>query len=476
MHKINRPFVISASFFLVLLAAMASPAQTLTTILNFNLRDGADPPAAPIQATDGYLYGTTNGGASTGYGTVFKMSTEGTLTTLYVFCSQPGCADGAEPDAGLVQGVDGNLYGTTLSGGANFEGAVFKITPGGTLTTLYSFCSLACADGYEPEAALVQGADGNFYGTTSEGGAGGQGTVFKITPGGALTTLYSFCSESNCTDGAQPLSGLIEGTDGSFYGTTYSGGANNYGTIYRITPSGALTILHSFNLTDGAYPWAGLVHATNGSFYGTTVDGGQNGTGTVFRITPAGELTTIYSFCSQGGECPDGTLPRAALIQATDGSLYGTTWGGGSNDKGTAFRIDLNGALRTLHRFCSLPNCADGSQIVAGLVQDTDGNLYGTTWSGGAYGAGTIFSLSVRLGPFVETRPTRGMAGKRVEILGTDLTGTTSVTFNGTPATFTVVSPSLITTTIPAGATTGAVQVATPGGTLSSNVPFRVIP
>jgi len=218
----------------------------------------------------------------------------------------------------------------------------------------------------------------------------------------------------------------------------------------------------------------GLVRGTNGSFYGTTSEGGHNDNGTVFRITTAGELTTIYTFCPQD-QCPDGANPRAALIQATDGSLYGTTWGGGSKNHGTAFRIDLSGALRTLYRFCSLPNCVDGSQIVAGLVQDTDGNLYGTASNGGKYGGGTVFSLSVGLGPFVETRPTLGMAGKHVEILGTDLTGTTSLTFNGTPATFSVVSPSLIKTTVPAGATSGTVQVVTPGGTLNSNVAFRVI-
>jgi uncharacterized repeat protein (TIGR03803 family) len=386
--------------------------------------------------------------------------------------------DGSYPDAGLVQATNGDLYGTTLNGGASSVGTVFEITPSGTLTTLYSFCSQGgCMDGEIPEAVLVQATNGDLYGTTHGGGANGNyGTVFKITPSGALTTLYSFCSQSGCTDGEWPFAGLVQATNGDLYGTTYAGGANGYGTVFRITPSGTLTTLHSFcsqsGCTDGENPVAGLVQANNGNLYGTTLAGGAYGDGTVFKITLSGTLTTLYNFCSQSG-CTDGEEPFAGLVQATNGDLYGTTSAGGAHSGGTVFKITPSGTLTTLYNFCSQSGCKDGAYPVAGLVQATNGDLYGTA-GGGAYGLGAVFSLSVGLGPFVETLPTSGSAGASVEILGTNLTGATSVSFNGTEAVFEVVSSSEITTTVPTGATTGTVQVVTPNGTLSSNVPFRV--
>ena len=247
-----------------------------------------------------------------------------------------GSANGAEPLYGnLIQGTDGNNYGTTVRGGVYEQGTVFKVTPDGTLTALYSFCSqVNCTDGAEPFSRLVQ-AGGNFYGTTAIGGANDGGTVFEITPAGQLTTLYSFCSQTNCTDGAEPFSGLVQ-AGGNFYGTTVSGGANGRGTVFEITPAGQLTTLYSFcsqtNCADGELPYAGLVQA-GGNFYGTTVEGGANGFyGTIFEITPAGQLTTLHSFAYT-----DGADPTAGLIQATDGNFYGTTEGGGANGRGTAF-------------------------------------------------------------------------------------------------------------------------------------------
>jgi uncharacterized repeat protein (TIGR03803 family) len=385
--------------------------------------------------------------------------------------------DGSYPDAGLVQATNGDLYGTTLNGGASSVGTVFEITPSGTLTTLYSFCSQGgCMDGEIPEAVLVQATNGDLYGTTYAGGANGYGTVFRITPSGTLTTIHSFCSQSGCTDGEWPFAGLVQATNGDLYGTTYAGGANGYGTVFRITPSGTLTTLHSFcsqsGCTDGENPVAGLVQANNGNLYGTTLAGGAYGDGTVFKITLSGTLTTLYNFCSQSG-CTDGEEPFAGLVQATNGDLYGTTSAGGAHSGGTVFKITPSGTLTTLYNFCSQSGCKDGAYPVAGLVQATNGDLYGTA-GGGAYGLGAVFSLSVGLGPFVETLPTSGSAGASVEILGTNLTGATSVSFNGTEAVFEVVSSSEITTTVPTGATTGTVQVVTPNGTLSSNVPFRV--
>jgi len=253
-----------------------------------------------------------------------------TFTNLHIFDG----TDGAHPyRAAMIQATDGNLYGTTSGDGAIGlnAGTVFKITPAGTLKTIYNFCSLtACADGGGPAAGLIQATNGNFYGTTSGGGANNAGTVFKLTPGGTLTTLYSFCAQSGCTDGYDPW-GLIQGTDGNFYGTTALGGNSPScpptacGTVFKITPSGKLTTLHSFcspsGCAEGGIPQAGLVQATNGSLYGTTSSGGNTGNGAVFKITPSGTLTTLYNFCSQSN-CTDGRISLGSLVQASDGNLY----------------------------------------------------------------------------------------------------------------------------------------------------------
>ena len=491
-----------AVFVLCAMTAIALPAQTFTSH-SFYGANGTNPVGAMVQVTNGDLYGTTTGGGAKQNGTIFKLTPSGKLTTVYSFCSQSGCTDGSGPQGALVQATNGYLYGTTEYGGSSTScyggcGTVFKISPSGTLTTLYNFCSQTnCTDGETPFAGLVQATNGSFYGTTYGGGANGLGTVFKITPGGTLTTLYSFCSQANCTDGKSPIAGLVQATNGYLYGTTFFGGANgDFGTLFKISPSGTLTTLYSFcaesGCTDGANPYAVLVQATNGDLYGTTEYGGAGAycpneqCGAFFKITLAGTLTTLYSFCSQSG-CADGVTPEGGLVQATDGDLYGTTYAGGGGagcaggNCGTIFKISPSGTLTKLHTFCSQLNCTDGADPVAGLVQATNGDFYGTTFLAGAYnqlsgGYGTFFHLSVGLGPFVETQPASGKAGAAVKILGTDLTGASSVSFNGTAAAFTVVSTYLITTTVPAGATSGKVQVVTPGGTLSSNVPFRVLP
>ncbi len=365
--------------------------QTLTTLLNFDGTDGDSAESPLIQGTDGNLYGTTYGGGVYDQGTMFKVTAGGTLTTLYSFCSEVNCTDGAEPLAGLVQGTDGNFYGTASSGGTYGQGTVFKVTSEGVLTTLYSFCSQTnCADGAEPLAGLVQATNGNFYGTTWDGGASGAGTVFAITPAGQLTTLYSFCSQTNCADGANSYAVLVQATNGNFYGTTWDGGASYAGTVFEITPAGQLTTLYSFcsqaNCADGEGPPAGLVQATNGNFYGTTNYGGANGAGTVFGITPTGQLSTLYSFCSQTN-CADGENPYLGVIQASDGNFYGTTLYGGANGYGTAFGITLGGQLSTLHSFAF----TDGAYPF-GLLE-ANGNLYGTTDFGGSRFDGTLFSL-----------------------------------------------------------------------------------
>ena len=475
---------------LVLCAGSALPAQTFTTLHSFDQSDGASPSGGLVQAANGDFYGTTeDGGAWRIGGTVFKITPYATLTTLYSFCAQGVCADGGFPTAGLVQDTNGYFYGATTLGGANDDGTIFKISPSGTLTTLYSFCAqTGCGDGANPNAALVQATNGDFYGTTYGGGAHGYGTIFKMTRPGMLTTLYNFCPEYPCPDGGYPYAVLVQATSGDLYGTTQSGGAaGGGGTVFKITPSGTLRTLYSFcsqpNCTDGVQPMGRLVQAANGDLYGTTAAGGIfQGTsygGTVFRVTPNGTLTRLYSFCAQTG-CADGQFPDAGLIQATDGDFYGTTKYGGANGVvyggyGTVFKITSSGRLTNLHSFCGQSRCPDGVNPTAGLLQTTSGDFYGTA-SGGGTGSGTIFSLSVGLGPFVETQRTSGTVGEVVEILGTDLAGATSVSFNGTVAVFDVVSSSLIATKVPAGASTGKVEVVTPRGTLSSNVPFRVVP
>jgi len=461
-------------------AIVSQATTTFTTLASFDGTDGSQPLyMAPVQGIDGNFYGTTSEGGANGYGTVFKITPSGTLTTLYGFCSQPNCADGQLPYGGLVLAPNGNFYGTTYEGGANCLdeegcGTVFQITPAGTLTTLYTFCSQAgCADGAHPYAGLALATNGDFYGTTEAAGAHLNGTVFKITPSGTLTTLYSFCSQPNCADGAEPHAGLVQATNGNLYGTTTDGGLADAGTVFEVTAAGKLTTLHSFcsqaGCTDGQTPLGGLVQAANGNFYGTTSVGGANSYGTVFQITAGGTLTTLHSF-----DLTDGAYPYAGLAQATDGNFYGTTEGGGADGGGTIFEITAAGTLTTLYSFCSQSGCTDGEIPLGELLQATNGNFYGTTGGGGDNGAGTVFSLSVGLVPLVETLPTSGKVGAKVIILGNNLKGSTNVTFNGTAAEFSVVSNTEIKTSVPAGATTGFVTVTTPNKELQSNVVFRV--
>jgi uncharacterized repeat protein (TIGR03803 family) len=465
--------------------AIASPAQTFNSLISFDGTDGFNPYyMSLIQGADGNIYGTTASGGVNGYGTLFKMTPGG---KLYTPVSLNG-TDGAYPYSGGVQAADGYFYGTTTGGGTSTAcgtygcGTIFKVSAGGTLSTFYNFCSLAdCADGYLPVGGLVQATNGNFYGTTATDGVNGYGTVFRITPAGKLSTLHSFAG----TDGSYPLGNLVQGANGNFYGTTNYGGVNGLGTVFEMTAAGSLTWVYSFDGTHGSYPnW--LVLASNGNFYGTTSNGGANNTctggcGTVFKITAGGKLTTLYSFCAQTN-CADGASPSSGLVQATNGNFYGTTWSGANtactNGCGTVFEITAAGALTTLYSF---GGGADGRRG-NGLVQATNGTLYGTTYTGGdltcnaPYGCGTVFSLSVGLGPFVETLPTSGKVGAAVIILGNKLTGSTAVSFNGTAATFTVISNTEIKTTVPTGATTGTVEVTTPTKTLKSNVAFRVTP
>ena len=369
---------------LALLAGLqvASAQSTFIPLYSFTGGgDGANPVAGLAQANDGNLYGTTHEGGTNGYGAVFRITASGALTPLYSFT---GGNDGANPDAGLIQASDGNLYGTTEYGGTNDDGVVFRITTNGALMPLYAFTGVH--DGANPRGALVQASDGNLYGTTENGGTNFEGTVFRIPTTGALTPLYSF---TDGHDGGFPEAALVQAIDGNLYGTTYGGGTNGYGVVFRITTNGALTSLYSFtNGHDGAYPVAALVQASDGNLYGTTEEGGTNNDGAIFQIKTNGVLTPLYSFT----DGHDGAFPEAALVQASDGNLYGTTYEGGTNGYGDIFRVTTNGVLTPFYSFAT---GRGGIDPLAGLALAAGGNLFGTAPGGGTNSEGTVFELLV---------------------------------------------------------------------------------
>jgi uncharacterized repeat protein (TIGR03803 family) len=390
----------------------AQAAVVLTTLYSFTGGNDGGGVNGLVQGSDGNFYGTTCYGGTNDGGTVFKISPSGALTTLYSFGSITNASgwalDGDGPEAALVQGSDGNFYGTTAYGGTNDGGTVFKISPSGALTTLYSFGSITNAtgrslDGDGPEAALVQGSDGNVYGTTDWGGTNDWGgSVFKISTNGVFTSLYLFTGGN---DGAFP-NRLVQGSDGYLYGTTALGRSG----VFKISTNGAFTSLYSFIDGDGIRP-SGLVQGSDGNFYGTMVwdghwgdTGNAFGSGTVFRISTNGAYTTLYSF--DNGNGTNGANPAAGLVQGRDGYLYGTTednGGGGGGlgtwfpyGAGTVFKISTDGALTPLYSF-GITNASWWLLIgaKATLVQASDGSFYGTTTIGYMHTNGTIFRLTI---------------------------------------------------------------------------------
>jgi len=469
--------------------AITSQAQTLTTLATFNGTNGANP-LGLTQGFDGNFYGTTLDGGTQNVGTAFKITPAGLLTTLHSFCSDANCLDGSYSEGRLTQASNGNIYGPADLGGTGNSGVIYRITSAGNYGVFYNFCSQPnCADGVIP-VSVVQSRNGNLYGTTYgyRTNSTDLGTVFELTLGGTLTTLHTF----NGLDGANPQGALLQASNGNFYGTTSQGGSTTpcgpgglpgCGTIFEITPPGRLTTLHIFNGTDGDFLGYGeaLVEGSDGNLYGTAMYGGSSiqcfyGCGTIFKISATGKFMTLYNFCSQAS-CTDGANPVESLVQGTDGNIYGTTVGGGNSaGGGTIFKITPQGVLTTLYNFCSQPNCADGASPEAALIQDTDGNFYGTTEWRGTNNSGTVFRFSMGLAPFVKLVQDAGKVGQNMGIYGQGLTGTTGVSLNGTPASFKVLSDTVIRAIVPAEATTGPVTVETPSGTLKSNVAFRMIP
>jgi len=341
-----------------------------------------------VQGVDGNLYGTTEyggdltciGGLSPGCGTVFELR-GATETVLHSFS---GSADGEFPLPGLIRDGAGNLYGTTLAGGtgSGSNGTVFVVTQIGREAVLHNFAG--SPDGGNPFAVLIRDSAGAFYGTTRSGGAFGFGSVFKVNLSGKETVLYSFTGGS---DGATPFAGLILDSAGNLYGTTYAGGSSaGHGVVFKLDASGTESVLHTFTApTDGANPYAGLVRDNRGNLYGTTYFGGASGFGTIFKIDSTGKEAVLHSFAG-----PEGANPYfGSLVIDNNGNLFGAASTGGASNIGTLFRLSPAGTLTVMHTFGG----ADGANPLGGLLRDAHGNLYGTTYQGGALGAGAVFKF-----------------------------------------------------------------------------------
>ncbi|MBZ5719607.1 MAG: IPT/TIG domain-containing protein [Acidobacteriia bacterium] len=450
--------------------ATAASAQTYTVLFTYPQTSGGNTgilsPDVMSQGQDGAFYTTDAYDGTNNQGSVFKMTTGGQMTIIYSFCPVAGCVDGADPQGGVMLGFDGNLWGTTQIGGAHAAGTAFKITPTGTLTKIWDFAN--GTDESVPYFAILQGQDGNHYGVSYGQYVGQYGAFFKISSSNAFTALTDF----NFTDGALPAL-PVQGTDGSFYGTAQFGGSSNLGVVYKATPAGVITVLHNFTgyPNDGTYPKGPLVQGNDGFLYGVTYEGGAHNLGTIFKISTNGKTyVVLHSF---SGYPTDGTFPLSGLALGTDGNLYGGTLDGGTKNFGTLYETTTTGTETVLLNFCD-PTC-NGFAPQTPMVQHTNGKFYGNT-TGNSLGGGVFFSFDTGLKPFAGLVTWTAKVGKTAEILGQGFAGTTKVSFNGTSAAFTVVSDTYLTATVPAGATTGFVTVTTPGATLKSNRKFLVTP
>jgi uncharacterized repeat protein (TIGR03803 family) len=362
------------------------PAETPLFSFGGYYPDGGTPNSGLAEGPDGNYYGTTAGGGSFDAGTVFCMTPDGQETLIHQFATG-SVTDGSSPLGGIVAGRDGTFFGATQFGGTSGLGTVFQVDAGGALHIVYSFGAVS-GDAVEPIGTLIRGTDGNLYGTTKVGGTQGLGTLFQVTPAGGEHVVYSF--GANATDAAQPTDGVIQGRDGNFYGITHQGGQNGTGAVFRVTPGGTETVLYSADsatVTNGATLLSSLVEGTDGYLYVDDYGGGAHGSGAFLRIDKAGGQAVLYSF---GGTAGDGAKPTGSLIQASDGNFYGTTQSGGAYAGGTVFQITPSGRETVVYSFGGAMN--DGN-TPSGLIQGSDGNVYGTTISGGAHGIGTFFRL-----------------------------------------------------------------------------------
>jgi uncharacterized repeat protein (TIGR03803 family) len=518
--------VLSSALCALVMAQTSAAANfpPLNTLYHFTPSDGiAFEFSSLIQASDGNFYGVSAFGGAADYGYVYKVSrSTGQITHLHDFTY----ADGATPRGTLVQGADGELYGTTEAGGANRAdwcyggqfyqkgscGTAFKVSLHGRFTKLHDFYT--AADGYQAAAntGMIQASDGNFYGTALVEFPIESTSIFKMTPDGTVTVLYQFAADES--QGYLSHTGLVQGADGYLYGTTSSGGgasgggASGGGTVFQIGLSGAFHSLYTFQGApvggsgDGALPWGKLMQGKDGMFYGTTFGGGTTlghcvvgGCGTIYKITPAGVETVLYRFT---GSAIDGEWPQnAGLAQTPDGTLYGVTGGNpygtigaplcyvgniATAGCGTLYKIDLAGRFKQVHTLSS-GDGAYGLFPMTSMILAGDGNLYGVAMGGGGWGAGTVYRLLRNAAtPVIAidgTSPTGGPPGTSVIINGTGFTGTTQVTFPtgaATPVDFIVDSDNQISIVVPANGVTGAIGVTAPRGTTYSPTLFYLQP
>lgn len=426
MTAVGRAFYLSCA---LAAAAGVAPAQTATEIVLHNFvgpQKGANPQSGVLRDAAGNLYGTTVYGGPANAGVVYKVAPGGRLIVLYNFT---GGADGAYPYAGVIADSAGNLYGTTAEGGVANWGVVYKLDNTGKQTVLHSFTG---DDGALPYAGVIRDSSGNLYGTTASGGPAGSGVLYKLDPAGRLTVLHGFRFASG--DGAMPMAGVIRDAAGNFYGTTLAGGASAWdsGTVYKVDPAGRFTLLHSFTGgEDGASPYSGVIRDSAGNLYGTTWDtivykldpggvvtvlhkwtaagdpkelyagvirdaagnlygtgctGGAANRGVVYKLDPEGRQTALYTFT--GGA--DGDCPYAGLILDAAGNLYGTTRYAGTAHAGVVYRVDPAGQQTVLSYF---PSSANGAVPQSGVIDDSAGNLYGTTAGGGTSNQGVVYKL-----------------------------------------------------------------------------------
>ena len=445
----------------------AHAAFTLTTIHTFDAAaDGNVTYPALVQGADGKFYGVNSTGGRSNNGTVFSLNANGgAFTTLNTFT---GSDQGRMPEGGLVQARDGNFYGTTYTGGGGGYGTLYQVVP--TTGKLAALATFTNGDpGGNPAGTLIEGIDGYLYGTAQYGGIDNDGTVFRAaTAGGAAT----FATITGGLAGTYPQSDLIQAFDGNFYGTTSQGGTNNLGTLFQVTAGGAVNVLYSFTGgADGSRPLRGVVQGTDGAFYGVSNTGGTYGNGAIYRVAVAGTQATVtglYSFLPLRG---DGSNALGNLLLASDGNLYGTSAGGGTNGAGTIYRVTQTGGFAVLYSFA---NGTDGGFPVGGLTQGSDGRLYGTT-AGQNGSAGTVFVVNAGLSSPapapIYLLPASANVGDTILIKGDHFVGTTGVSFAGANGTaiaapnFTVLSKTVLKVVVPDGALNGTVTVTANGRT-----------
>ncbi len=457
-------FVLAVVFCLALIAgAISAQAQTYKVLYTFGnvSLDPIVPYGAIAQGRDGSLYTTSIGGGVGNVGTVFNVSPSGTMTLVFSFNYDPG----NDPLSGVTLGSDGNYYGTTKLNGEG-PGTAWQVTPTGTGTALHYFGN--SGDGACPWAGPIEGTDGNYYGTTTTVcGFGSLSTIYKLTSTGTLTTLYTF------TDGSNVTAALIQATDGNFYGVTESGGANGDGEIFKMTPSGAVTTVHSFAGSDGNQAYSALIQGTDGNLYGVAYAGGTSNKGVVFKCSTTGTYSVLYNFT---GSSTDGGAP-SGLMQASSGTLYGGAQIGGASNAGTLYSISTSGTFKLLYSFGG----ANGADPSSPLKQNTNGILYGVTYQGGntslcgGSGCGVFYSLNIGAKPFIRLSSTSGKVGSQVGIFGQGFSSSSVVKFNGVQATKTTLTgTTYLTATVPTGAVDGYVTVTTGSTTLTSTKTFTV--